>query len=150
MWLHSYFCAFSYFVPLPLLCSAHRMSRAQLRNSCWMFCCLLVPYKALCLIYCLLFKSYSEHRIINVLVSIPLAIKVFKKHQWINFHNMSVRWGYIISTFQMESWSRDKIKNDLWLRNSFWLAFGLISFFLIIYHTGCPEQGFISLSANEV
>jgi len=41
-------------------------------------------------------------------VSIPLAIEVFKKHQWINFRNTPLRWGCIISAFQMESWSRDK------------------------------------------
>lgn len=69
VWSNSYFCAFSYFFLVPSLCSAHRVSKAQLRNSCWMFSCLLVLY--------LLFKSYSEYRIINVIVSIPLAIKVF-------------------------------------------------------------------------
>lgn len=77
--------------------------------------------------------------------------EVFKRHQWIHFHNLPVRWGYIISTSQMESWNRDKKikKNDLWLRNSL-TSFGLLSFFLIIYHTGCPEQDFNSLSANKV
>lgn len=52
VWSHSFCCAFPYFVLVPLvplaLCSAPKMSRAQLRNSCWMFCHLLVPCKALC------------------------------------------------------------------------------------------------------
>uniref|UniRef100_A0A8U7M3N2 Multidrug resistance-associated protein 4 n=1 Tax=Corvus moneduloides TaxID=1196302 RepID=A0A8U7M3N2_CORMO len=38
-----------------------------------------------------LIETAKRYGIINVIVGIPLAIKVFKRHQWINFHNMPVR-----------------------------------------------------------
>uniref|UniRef100_A0A8C0FK66 Multidrug resistance-associated protein 4 n=1 Tax=Bubo bubo TaxID=30461 RepID=A0A8C0FK66_BUBBB len=38
-----------------------------------------------------LIETAKRYQIINVIVSIPLAIKVFKKDQWINFHNMPLR-----------------------------------------------------------
>lgn len=143
VWSHSFCCAFPYFfvVPCSLFCTKNEQGSAkkQLLNVLSPPCSLQgsVPDFEL-------FKSYSEYRITNVIVSIPLAIKMFKRHQWIRFHNMPVRWAYIISNSQMESWSRDKKikKDDLWLRISL-TSFGLLSFFFIIYRTGRPGQNLI-------